>query len=91
MKTFRFHIKFLHTQTERDQDSIQIDTIFWMVDIGSFSNSNSPKKHFQKIYDVLESVKKFFHQLSPEGFAARVSDPGPWRGGPEARAHGPGP
>ncbi|CAD7946143.1 unnamed protein product [Amoebophrya sp. A25] len=40
-----------------------LDAQFWMVDLGMLSNSNSPKKHFRSVLNVLESAKKLVEML----------------------------
>lgn len=48
-----------------------LDLQFWSIDIGSFSNSNSPKKHFSVVYKVFGSVRKIHDELAakiPQSF-----------------------
>ena len=35
-----------------------IDAMFWMVDIGSYSNTNNPNKHFKAIFDIFQNLDK---------------------------------
>eukprot|EP00392_Amoebophrya_sp_AT5.2_P014789 g14950.t1 len=40
-----------------------LDLQFWMVDLGLFSNSNSPKKHFSAVLKVVEASRKVVEEL----------------------------
>eukprot|EP00746_Dinoflagellata_sp_MGD_P051997 gnl/MRDRNA2_/MRDRNA2_23082_c0_seq2.p1 gnl/MRDRNA2_/MRDRNA2_23082_c0~~gnl/MRDRNA2_/MRDRNA2_23082_c0_seq2.p1 ORF type:complete len:407 (+),score=74.90 gnl/MRDRNA2_/MRDRNA2_23082_c0_seq2:92-1312(+) len=44
----------------------QVSTMWWMFDIGSFSNTNSPKKHLQAVYDTIVAVNNMFAFLVDE-------------------------
>ncbi|CAD7937125.1 unnamed protein product [Amoebophrya sp. A120] len=40
-----------------------LDLQFWMADLGMYSNSNSPKKHFSAVLKVVESSRKVVEEL----------------------------
>lgn len=44
----------------------QIANMWWMFDIGQYSNTNSPGKHFKAVHNVLQFVEGLFEQLSIE-------------------------
>mmetsp|Transcript_169198 Transcript_169198/g.543943 ORF Transcript_169198/g.543943 Transcript_169198/m.543943 type:complete len:438 (+) Transcript_169198:126-1439(+) len=44
----------------------QISTMWWMFDIGQYSNTNSPAKHFKAVHDALTEVEVMFAQLMSE-------------------------
>merc|ERR1712007_258210 len=35
-----------------------VETMWWMVDIGHFSNTNSPAKHLQQIFKMLQKARE---------------------------------
>jgi len=41
----------------------QIATMWWMFDIGQFSNTMSPKKHFEAIHSTLQQMDRLFSEL----------------------------
>merc|ERR1719265_3075398 len=43
-----------------------ISSMWWMFDIGQFSNTNSPRRHFGAVHSLLEEVSKMFASLSQD-------------------------
>merc|ERR1711874_741567 len=41
-----------------DASKLMIETMWWMIDIGSFSNTNSPGKHLQQIFKTLQKSRE---------------------------------
>lgn len=50
-----------------------ISSMWWMFDIGQFSNTNSPRRHFGAVHSLLEEVSKMFASLSQD-LAAAMDD-----------------
>eukprot|EP00971_Amphidinium_carterae_P210834 4183490-Amphidinium_carterae.1 len=42
----------------------QVSTMWWMFDIGQYSNSNSPMKHFQALQTTVQNVERIFQELT---------------------------
>uniref|UniRef100_A0A7S4W387 Methyltransferase type 11 domain-containing protein n=1 Tax=Alexandrium monilatum TaxID=311494 RepID=A0A7S4W387_9DINO len=62
----------------------QISTMWWMFDIGSYSNTNSPKKHLEAVFKTVQHAKAVFEHLAAELPPALASEEHFWGHG----AHG---
>lgn len=43
-----------------------VSTMWWMFDIGQFSNTNSPRRHFEAVHVLLERISLLFARLAQD-------------------------